>query len=157
MSIKRRNNPFSCFLLPLIRIPECRQEVWGLYLKDSDTQQNIPAVIPAVQLFDAALRALLQERSMVITFESGDMIHIKLPATRRLAEFTGIPHYLILRSCAVMEEEKLLTKAERAGMVTTDAGSRMMIGMLLQRYLREAEEILGRTILAEIIRKAGCA
>ncbi len=127
------------------------------YREDGDPHQNYPAEIPVDQLFNAALRILIGERSFVITFNNGGTIHIKFPATRRLAEFTGIPHSLILRSCAGMEQEKLLVKAERAGIITTSAGSRKMIGLLKKRYLREAEEILGPEILAELVRRSGCA
>lgn len=127
------------------------------HLKDTGPQRNTPADIPADDLFDAAIRILLLERSFVITFDAGDIIRIRFPATRRLAEFTGIPHYLVLRSCAGREQENLLVKAERAGIVTTGEGSRMMIGIVKARYLQEAGEILGCEILAELIRKAGCS
>lgn len=127
------------------------------YRKDGDPQENSLAGIFADELFDAALRLLLQERSFHITFEHGDIIHIKFPATRRLAEFTGIPHYLILRFCAGMEQDKLLVKAERAGTITTSTGSRKLIGLLKDRYLRETEEILGAEIFTELVGKSGCA
>lgn len=127
------------------------------YREDGDPQENSLAGIFADELCDAALRLLLQEQSFHITFEDGDTIHIKFPATRRLAEFTGIPHYLILRSCAGMEQDKLLVKAERAGTITTSTGSRKLIGLLKDRYLRETEEILGAEIFTELVRKSGCA
>jgi len=56
---------------------------------------------------------------IVISFATGDTVGIKFPVPRRLAEFADIPHYLILRSFALMEQEDLVTKAEREGIVTT--------------------------------------
>ena len=104
-------------------------------------------------LFDAAVRIQLLERSIVVSFDADNTIRIKFPITRRFAEFLGIPHYLILRSFALMEQENLVTKAERAGIVTTGKGSRKMIGLMRERYQKEAEGILGKVIFQELLKK----
>ncbi len=105
-------------------------------------------------LFDAALRLLLLERSIVVTFDAESTVRIKLPITRRMAEFLGIPHYLVLRSFARMEEEELVTKAERAGIVTTQTGSRKMIGLMRDKYRKETEGILGSVIFEELVKRS---
>jgi DNA-binding transcriptional regulator YhcF (GntR family) len=105
-------------------------------------------------LFDAALRLLLLERSIVVSFDADRGVRIKMPITRRMADFLGIPHYLVLRSFALMEQEDLVTKAERAGIVTTQKGSRKMIGLMRDKYRQETEGILGATIFEELVKKA---
>lgn len=104
-------------------------------------------------LFDAALRLLLLERSIVLTFDAENTVRIKMPITRRVADFLGIPHYLVLRSFALMEQENLVTKAERAGIVTTQKGSRKMIGLMRDKYRQETEGILGAKIFEELVKK----
>ena len=104
-------------------------------------------------LFDAAVRIQLLERSIVVSFDADNTIRIKFPITRRFAEFLGVPHYLILRSFALMEQEDLVTKAERAGIVTTGKGSQKMIGLMRERYQKEAEGILGKVIFEELLKK----
>ncbi len=113
------------------------------------------AEISADSLFDAAVRILLLERSIVITFEAGNTIRIKLPITRRVAEFLGIPHYLVLRSFALLEQEEFVIKAERAGIVTTRSGSRRMIRVMQERYRKEVEVILGVQVFEELARRTG--
>ena len=101
-------------------------------------------------LFDAAVRIQLLERSIVISFDAENTIRIKFPITRRFAEFLTIPHYLILRSFALMEQEDLVTKAERAGIVTTQKGSRKMIGLMRENYRKETDGILGAEIFEDL-------
>ncbi len=102
------------------------------------------------ELFDATLRILLLERSIVVTFDNGSNLRIRFPTTRRIAEFLATPHYLVLRSCAQMEVEGMVTKAERAGIVTTHKGSRKMIELMQDRYRLESEAVLGTAILDEL-------
>jgi DNA-binding transcriptional regulator YhcF (GntR family) len=103
-------------------------------------------------LFDTAVRIQLMERSVSISF-TRDAISIKFPTTRRLAEFLDVPHYYILPYFAMMEQEELVTRAERVGILTTVKGSRKMIALMKEKYLRETEEIIGNTIFEEIIKK----
>jgi Mn-dependent DtxR family transcriptional regulator len=103
-------------------------------------------------LFDAAVRIQLLERSITISFTQ-NTIRIKFPTTRRLAEFLEVPHYYVLPYFAMMEQEELVTRAERVGILTTAKGSRMMIGIMKVRYLQEIEGILGHTIFEEIAKK----
>ena len=103
-------------------------------------------------LFDTAIRIQLLERSISITFAQ-DTLRIKFPTTRRLAEFLAVPHYYVLPYFASMEQEELVTRAERVGILTTAKGSRKMIEMMRDRYSKETMEILGPLIFEEILRK----
>ena len=103
-------------------------------------------------LFDTAIRIQLLERSISITFAQ-DILRIKFPTTRRLAEFLAVPHYYVLPYFASMEQEELVTRAERVGILTTAKGSRKMIEMMRERYSKETIEILGPLIFEELLRK----
>jgi DNA-binding transcriptional regulator YhcF (GntR family) len=110
------------------------------------------AVLSVDVLFDAAIRIQLAERSISITF-SHDTIRIKFPTTRRLAEFLEVPHYYVLPYFAMMEQEELVTRAERVGIITTAKGSRKMIDLMKEKYLPETEDILGSAVFQEILEK----
>jgi DNA-binding transcriptional regulator YhcF (GntR family) len=103
-------------------------------------------------LFDTAIRIQLAERSISITFTQ-DTLRIKFPTTRRLAEFLAVPHYYVLPYFASMEQEELVTRAERVGILTTAKGSRKMVEMMRDRYQKETIEILGPLIFEELLRK----
>jgi len=103
-------------------------------------------------LFDTAIRIQLAERSISITFAQ-DTLRIKFPTTRRLAEFLEVPHYYVLPYFASMEQEELVTRAERVGILTTAKGSRKMIERMRDRYQKETIEILGPLIFEELLRK----
>ena len=103
-------------------------------------------------LFDAAIRIQLAERSISITFAQ-DEIRIKFPTTRRLAEFLEVPHYYVLPYFAMMEQEELVTRAERVGILTTTKGSRKMIDLMREKYFQETNDILGIPVFLEIIKK----
>ena len=104
-------------------------------------------------LFDAAVRIQLLERSITISFAPDQSIRIKFPITRRLAEFLGMPHYIVLRYVAMMEKEDLVTKAERVGIITTRKGSRKMIDLMRKKYRKDSEGILGEEIFEELYNK----
>ena len=110
-------------------------------------------VLSIDSLFEAAVRIQIQECSVTVTF-SGDSIRIKFPTTRRLAEFLLVPHYYILPYFALMEQEELVTRAERVGIMTTTSGSRKMIGIMQGKYQRETEEILGSRVFDEIVNRS---
>ncbi|MCX6682578.1 MAG: hypothetical protein NTY71_06300 [Methanoregula sp.] len=103
-------------------------------------------------LFDAAVRIQLLERSITISF-ADNTVRIKFPTTRRLAEFLDVPHYYVLPYFAMMEQEELVTRAERVGILTTAKGSRKMIEIMMARYQQETKEIIGHTIFEEIAKK----
>jgi len=107
-------------------------------------------------LFDAAVRIQLQEHSISLTF-TRDEIRIKFPTTRRLAEFLDVPHYYVLPYFAMMEQEELVTRAERVGILTTAKGSRKMIGLANEKYLQEIVAILGQVIFTELRKKCETA
>ncbi|MGB9177178.1 MAG: hypothetical protein WCB46_10650 [Methanoregula sp.] len=104
-------------------------------------------------LFDAAVRIQLLERSITVSFAADHSIMIKFPITRRLAEFLGMPHYIVLRYFAMMENEELVTRAERVGIVTTRKGSHKMIELMREKYRQETEGILGTAIFEELLKK----
>jgi DNA-binding transcriptional regulator YhcF (GntR family) len=103
-------------------------------------------------LFDAAIRIQLLERSITVAF-ADNTIRIKFPTTRRLAEFLDVPHYYVLPYFASMEQEELVTRAERVGILTTAKGSRKMIELMQEKYSKETSEILGQVIFDELLRK----
>jgi DNA-binding transcriptional regulator YhcF (GntR family) len=114
-------------------------------------------VLSIDSLFDAAIRIQLLEQSITITF-TDTSVRIRFPTTRKLAEFLQIPHYYVLPYFAMMEQEDLVTRAERVGILTTYKGSVKMLGMMETLYLQDVEAIIGRTVLEELIKKSqtGC-
>jgi len=107
-------------------------------------------------LFDAAVRIQVEERSVSITF-TRDAISIKFPTTRRLAEFLDVPHYYVLPYFAMMEQEELVTRAERVGILTTAQGSRKMIALMNAKYRKEIEAIIGQAIFSELAKRCKVA
>jgi len=103
-------------------------------------------------LFDAAVRIQLLERSITVTF-SDNTIRMKFPTTRRLAEFLDVPHYYVLPYFAMMEQEGLVTRAERVGILTTAKGSKKMVDLMKEKYQKESGEILGTVLFEEIVKK----
>jgi DNA-binding transcriptional regulator YhcF (GntR family) len=103
-------------------------------------------------LFDAAIRIQIGERAISLTFTENS-VRIKFPTTRRLAEFLGVPHYYILPYFAMMEEEELITRAERVGILTTAKGTRRMILLMKEHHAGEMQEILGPEIFAALTGK----
>jgi len=107
-------------------------------------------------LFDAAVRIQLEERSITVSFSLGT-IRMKFPTTRRLAEFLDVQHYYVLPYFARMEEEELVTRAERVGIMTTAKGSRKMIDLMRERYFQKTTEILGEAVFKELQKRCEIA
>jgi hypothetical protein len=102
-------------------------------------------------LFDAAIKIqVLQERSIQISF-TRDGIFIKFPTTRRLADFLDVPHYYVLPYFAMMEEEHLVTRAERVGIATTREGTAKFLGMMAKNYRDDAKNLLGTNLFNDIL------
>lgn len=101
-------------------------------------------------IFESVLHIhIFEERAISVIFaESG--IRIKLPTTRKLAEFLNVPHYYVLPYFAMMEEESLVTRAERVGIMTTPAGTDRYLTLLKERYPAEGRAILGYIIFTEL-------
>jgi len=108
------------------------------------------ATLSVDSLFDAAIRILVVEEKTITLSFSGESISIRLPTTRRFADFLAVPHYYILPFFATMEEENLVTRAERVGILTTRKGTRKLIRMMADSYADEAESILGPVIFKEL-------
>ncbi|MCJ7638752.1 MAG: hypothetical protein MUO70_02505 [Euryarchaeota archaeon] len=104
-------------------------------------------------VLDAALRILLTIDNSISVRFSKDAIHIKLPTTRRLADFLEVPHYYVLPILGMMEMDELITRAERVGIHTTNKGSKIFVALMHERYKNEAEALLGPTIFEEIRRR----
>ena len=106
-------------------------------------------------ILEAAVRIqLVEERALTVTF-SPDGVLIRFPTTRRLAEFLGVPHYYVLPVFGQMEEEGLITRAERVGIVTTPLGSRRFVAVMVSRFRKEALAVLGEPLLREIQARMG--
>jgi len=95
-------------------------------------------------VLDAALRILLTIDDSISVRFSKDAIHIKLPTTRRLADFLEVPHYYVLPILGMMEMDELITRAERVGIHTTNKGSKIFVALMHERYKNEAERCLDR-------------
>jgi Mn-dependent DtxR family transcriptional regulator len=105
-------------------------------------------------IFDAAVRIQLREDRFISLKISRDAIAVKFPTTRRLAEFLEVPHYYVLPYFAMMEQDELVMRAERVGILTTEKGSRKYFDLLRSDpYRREAEDLLGRIIFEELRKK----
>ncbi len=112
-------------------------------------------VLTIDDIFDAAIRIQIgEERSLSVLFTEY-AVSIKFPTTRRLAEYLRMPHYYVLPYFAMMEEQALVTRAERVGIMTTPEGTRKLLEMIAVKYQKEAEEIAGREVFAELLRRAG--
>jgi DNA-binding transcriptional regulator YhcF (GntR family) len=119
----------------------------------NQVQQEIPMSVLSVDiLFDAAVRIQLLERTITVSY-TDNTIRMKFPTTRRLAEFLDVPHYYVLPYFAMMEQEELVTRAERIGILTTAKGSRMMIELMRENYAKETIEILGAAVFKELQKK----
>ncbi len=102
-------------------------------------------------LFEAAVKIqVLHEKNVQLSLtEHG--IYIKFPTTRRLAEFLDVPHYYVLPFFAMMEEEDLVTRAERIGIATTQKGTIRFLTIMNERYRTDAENLLGSALLNDIL------
>lgn len=97
---------------------------------------------------------MISEGRFTITF-GHDTVAFKLPTTRSLAEYLQVPHYYVLPMFAAMEEESLVTRAERVGIMTTPEGTRRMLEVLSASYNRESREILGDELFLTFTRRFG--
>ncbi len=105
-------------------------------------------------IFDAAVRIQLIEEKALSLYFSKDVLSIKFPTTRRLAEFLDVPHYYVLPYFAMMEQDQLVTRAERVGIMTTAQGTHTFLTLMQERYREEAVRILGPVVFAEILLRA---
>ncbi len=106
-------------------------------------------------MYDAVLRIqLLEEHELSVIFSEGG-IRIRLPTTRRLAEFLDVPHYYVLPYFGIMEQDALVTRAERVGIMTTPAGTARLLAMMKDRYAAEGEAILGPQVYLDLMARAG--
>ena len=61
--------------------------------------------------------------------------------------------YYVLPYFAQMEEQDLITRAERVGILTTAAGSKKMLALIREKYADEMQEILGPEIFSILTRE----
>ncbi len=105
------------------------------------------------EIFDAAVRILLTDRCVTISI-TPDGVSIRLPTTRKLAEYLRIPHYYILPAFAEMERDGLIRRMERVGISTTSRGTACILRLMETAYTDAAEEVLGRGMLTKLLAKA---
>jgi hypothetical protein len=106
-------------------------------------------------IYDAVLRIQLREEHEISVMFSEGGIRIRLPTTRRLADFLHVPHYYVLPYFAMMEQEELVTRAERVGIMTSPKGTARYLAMMKAQYAAEGEAILGPNVYADLMRRAG--
>jgi len=106
-------------------------------------------------IFEAAIRIqILEEGALSLVF-TPEGISIRFPTTRRLADELGVPHYYVLPYFAMMEQDDLVTRAERVGIMTTQKGSRKFLEMLTGKFHDSAATLLGPVVFAEIQKRMG--
>lgn len=106
-------------------------------------------------IFEAAVRILLEEDRCVTISFSPDGISIRFPTTRKLAEYLGIPHYYVLPRFGAMERDGLIHRAERVGISTTATGTEQLLAVMAERYRERAEEVLGAEVLRALQARRG--
>ncbi|MCA1916645.1 hypothetical protein [Methanospirillum hungatei] len=103
-------------------------------------------------LFESAVKIFLfEDNAVTITF-SREGIHIRFPTTRRLAEYLDVPHYYILPYFAMMEEQNLVTRAERVGILTTSKGTQKIVSFMAHLHPEESTAMLGVAVFNEIVK-----
>ncbi len=106
------------------------------------------------ELFEAAVQIMLfVDHAITIRF-SKNAFRIRFPTTRKLATHFQVPHYYVLPYFATMEKEKLIKREERVGISTTMNGSRKLIDIMVTKYKKETEAILGTSLFNEIQKRA---
>lgn len=105
------------------------------------------------ELFDAAVQILLfVDRRVTITIAPGG-VSMRLPTTRKLAEYLQVPHYYVLPTFDGMEQDGLIRRMERIGISTTPKGTSRILQMIEEGYTDAAEEILGEGMLTELLKR----
>ena len=103
-------------------------------------------------LFESAVKIFLfEDNAISITF-SKEGIHIRFPTTRRLAEYLEVPHYYILPYFAMMEEQELVTRAERVGILTTSKGTQKIVSVMSDLHPEESASLIGSVMFDEILK-----
>jgi len=121
-----------------------------------DEYTTVPMATLSIEIiYDAVLRIQLFEEHEISVIFSEKGVRIKLPTTRRLAEFLAVPHYYVLPYFAMMEQESLVTRAERVGIMTTPTGTARYLALMKKSYPAEGEAILGPDVYKELMNRAG--
>ena len=103
---------------------------------------------------DAMLALLfVEDGTLGLEFER-DAVLIRLPTTRRIAEWLGVPHYYVLPLIGALEADGLLTRAERIGIRTTPQGTRRLFERIDGGYRSAAETLLGAELYAVLLARA---
>ncbi|HPY59837.1 MAG TPA: hypothetical protein PLG55_03810 [Methanospirillum sp.] len=103
-------------------------------------------------LFESAVKIFLFEDGAVTITFSKEGIHVRFPTTRRLAEYLKVPHYYILPYFAMMEEQELVTRAERVGILTTSKGTQKIVSVMAELYPQKSADLMGSMIFNEVVR-----
>ncbi|MBN1194886.1 MAG: hypothetical protein JXA08_06020 [Methanomicrobiaceae archaeon] len=105
-------------------------------------------------LLTAAIEIMLRLDYHVAIQAGPDGIAIRLPTTRRLAEYLGVPHYYVLPHFAEMEKNNLIQRKERVGISTTPRGTRMLLSQMGDEYAEETNAVLGDDLFALLQKRA---
>ena len=107
-------------------------------------------VITENDIFEAAIKIMLLEDHSITIHLSENTVRIRFPTTRKLADYLQTPHYYVLPYFAMMEKDGLITRVERVGISTTQAGSRKLIELMVTKYKEKIEAVMGAAIFEEI-------
>jgi DNA-binding transcriptional regulator YhcF (GntR family) len=124
-----------------------------IYGRQRDIWTSTMPTLSVDAIFDAAIRIQLEEEKGLSLNFSEHQLSVKFPTTRRLAEFLNVPHYYVLPYFAMMEQDQLVTRAERVGIMTTMQGTKKIISMMNERYRPEAIALLGPEIFEYIVKR----
>lgn len=104
-------------------------------------------------MIDAVLHiCIVEERSLGLVF-TPDGILLRLPTTRRTAERLNVPHYYVLPLIGALEADGCITRAERVGIRTTPAGTRLFFARIDATYRAEAEALLGSDLYVLLVER----
>ncbi|OPY32829.1 MAG: hypothetical protein A4E34_02206 [Methanoregula sp. PtaU1.Bin006] len=105
------------------------------------------------QIFETAIRMqLCGKKTLEMTF-SPRRIRVLLPPKRMLASESQVPVSKVTAFLAEMEQKNLIHAEQRGGMWSTEKGNRIIAGLLATKYRKEAAEVLGETVLRDLLKR----
>jgi len=103
-------------------------------------------------IFMCGRKLLIAEGKISFTVSS-DGVEVKFPTTRKVSSELDVPHYYVLPYFAGLEANGYLTRTERVGIFTTQAGSRRLFTGMSDEELVLVERILGKKVLDALFEK----
>jgi hypothetical protein len=109
--------------------------------------------VTAEQIFDDAIRIqVCYTKSLEIDF-SQDLVRVRLPPKRILAQFCSVPMSKMTAILSEMEQNQLIGTEQRGGMWATPLGNRIIANRLAGKYRKEAEALLGPVVLKTLLQR----